>query len=394
MIDRQNAILLKFKELYGTSKGVGVTRAPGRVNIIGGHTDYNEGFVLPIAIARDTVVAFKPNGSQELNVHSMALEESGTFPLDAPEMPAEPQWLRYVAGVARVLQDEAGLDLAGVDMVVHTMLPVGGGLSSSAALEVASALALTSAVHVELDRRKLAQMCMRAENEHAGMRCGVMDQYTALFGEAGSAVRLDCRSMQHELVPCSTDAAKFVVCDTGVRRELGTSEYDNRRNECERGVAEAARILTAQPVEALRDLVPGELSALQPELDAVIFKRVRHVVTENARVLDAAKNMRLQNYVALGVLMDASHESLRDDYEVSCEELDTMVEIAWSQTGVYGSRMTGGGFGGCTINLVDAEHVDSFCKNMALAYEAKTGIAPHVYVCAPENGAQVIRPAS
>ena len=220
-----------------------------------------------------------------------------------------------------------------------------------------------------------------------------MDQYVTLFAEEGAAVRLDCRELTHELVPCATDTAKFVVCDTGVHHELAATEYNRRRGECEEGAAEAARILTAQDVRALRDIVPGQLSALEPELDPVVFKRVRHVVTENARVLEAAQSMREQNYVALGVLMDASHESLSSDFEVSCIELDMMVELAWSQMGVYGARMTGGGFGGCTINLIDAEHVDAFCTSVGLGYEQKTGTAPSIYVCAAEKGAEVIRRA-
>ena len=390
MIDRRNAMLLKFNELYGDGEPVAISRAPGRVNIIGEHTDYNDGYVLPMAIARDTAVAFCANGSRDVNVHSMAMDESATFSLDEPELPAEPRWLAYVGGVAMILRAE-GVELVGGDLVVHTTLPVGGGLASSAALEVSSALAFMSLAGAELGRKELALACQRAEHEYAGTKCGLMDQYVALFGEERAAVLLDCRSMSHDLVACSTDTAKFVVCDTGVRHELASSEYGRRQTECGKGVREAARVLADTRVEALRDLEPGDLSALEPELDPLVFRRVRHVVTENARVLGAVQAMREQNHMALGVLMDASHESLRDDYEVSCAELDAMVDIAWSQPGVYGARMTGGGFGGCTISLVDAAQVDAFCREVALAYQAKTGISPSVYVCAPERGAEVVR---
>jgi galactokinase len=392
MIDRANAMLLEFKELYGAADDVGLARAPGRVNIIGEHTDYNDGYVLPIAIARDTMAAFKANGTRRLRVRSMNLGASVEMNLDADEMPAEPTWMAYVGGVARVLASK-GVDLVGTDLVLHTTLPVGGGLSSSAALEVSAALALTSAAGADVPRRDLALACQEAETEYAGMRCGIMDQYAALFGEAGMAVELDCRAVRHELVPCATDTAKFVVCDTGVKHELASSEYNHRREECERAAAEAARALSGENIRSLRDLVPGDLSAVQMELDATLFKRVRHVVTENGRVVEAARALAERNYVALGVLMDASHESLRDDYEVSSPELDMMVDLAWSQTGVYGSRMTGGGFGGCTISLVDAEHVDAFCEHVATTYRDRTGRTPSLYVCSPEKGAEIVRRA-
>ena len=393
MIDRENAMLLKFKELYGTDDGVGLARAPGRVNIIGEHTDYNEGFVLPIAIARDTLVAFKPNGTRDVNVYSMEQDKPESFSLEQPGDASAPAWMAYVAGVAGELQ-AAGYDPVGIDMVIHSTVPIGGGLSSSAALEVSTALAYSSAAGFEVERKELALICQAAEHHYAGMLCGVMDQYVALFGERGLAIRLDCRSLEHEAVPLSAATAKFIVCDTGVRHELASSEYNKRRAECEQGVAVASRILRDREVKALRDVTPSDLPHLVDDLDQVVVKRVRHVVTENARVLSAVQAMRSQNHVELGVLMDASHDSLRDDYEVSCVELDTLVEIAWQQGGVYGSRMTGGGFGGCTISLVAADKVDAFCKNVGAAYEEKTGITPSIYVCAPEDGAGVIRPAS
>ena len=393
MIDRENAILLKFEERYGTCKGVGLARAPGRVNIIGEHTDYNEGYVLPIAIGQNTLVAFRPNGSRMVNAYSMTKEEATGFSLDERKTDAIPHWASYVAGVAYALQD-ADVHPVGADIVIHTTLPVGGGLSSSAALEVSCGLAFTSAAGIELDKKKLALVCQAAENTYVGMQCGIMDQYVALFAHKGAAVRIDCRSLEHELVPLSMSGAKFVVCDTGVRHTLASSEYNNRRRECEQGARLAAQVLCGEPIRTLRDLAADDLPELQAPLDPVVFKRVRHVVTENARVVEATKAMKMENYIELGVMMDASHESLRDDYEVSCKELDTMVEIAWSQPGVYGSRMTGGGFGGCTITLIDTAHVDAFCERMAQAYKTATGTTPSMTVCSPESAAEVIRAAS
>jgi len=390
VIDRHNAMLLKFKELYGTDKDVGLSRAPGRVNIIGEHTDYNEGFVLPIAIAPDTRVAFRPNGSRSVNAYSAEMDEHASFDLDNPKEAAGKGWIAYVAGAAGELE-VAGFGLVGLDLVINSTVPIGGGLSSSAALEVSSALAFTAAVDVELEAKRLALICQAAEHHYAGMMCGVMDQYVALFGRRGVAIRLDCRSLEHEAVPVAVENATFVVCDTRVRHELASSAYNKRRAECEQGVAVAARVLEGRSVAALRDVEPGDLGDLEPELDPVVFKRVRHVVTENARVLEAVDAMKSGNPVALGVLMDASHRSLRDDYEVSCEELDILVELAWEQDGLFGSRMTGGGFGGCTISLVDGEKLDAFCRTVGEAYEARTGITPSIYVCAPEDGAGVVR---
>lgn len=394
MIEGHSAVLLRFAEIYGDSDGVGIARAPGRVNIIGEHTDYNEGYVLSLAISRDTVVAFRPNSERRLNVYTMTdvgEAVNGSLSLDDAYVPLTPRWMSYVAGVARVLQNE-GIPLMGMNMVVHTTLPMGAGLSSSAALEISTALALLSSAGVEVDKKKLALLCQRAKGEFAGTRCGI-DQYVSLFAEENSAVLLDCRTLQHQSIACPTDLAKFIVCDTGVRHKLASTEYNKRRCECEQGVAGARLLLKDRNIRSLRDLEVGDLPALESELEPVVFRRVRHVVTEIARVLEAACSMRQKNYVALGVLMDASHESLRNDYEVSCRELDILVEAAWSQMGVYGSRMTGGGLGGCTITLIDASRIDTFCKDVALLYESQTGIKPSIYVCTPGGAAAVLREA-
>jgi len=389
MLDRERAILTTFASRFGDSEGAGLARAPGRVNIIGEHTDYNGGFVLPMAIARDTLVAFKPNGTRTVHVHSMTFDESSEFSLEDVRAGAGPAWRPYVAGVAGAFQ-EANVSVPGLDMVVHSTVPIGGGLSSSAALEVSTALAFLAAAGVRLEKKKIALICQRAENAYAGMNCGIMDQYVALFGQKGAAVKLDCRALEHELVPLEVDSARFVVCDTGVRHELASSEYNKRRRECEEGARAAGKIL-GRDVAALRDLEPEDLPALEGRLDPVVFRRVRHVVTEDRRVHEAARAMAARDCAGLGELMNASHDSLRDDYEVSCAELDTLVEVARSHSGVFGSRMTGGGFGGCTITLVDAERVEHFREEVARAYERTTGRIPAATVCTPEAGAAVLR---
>lgn len=376
-----------FSHAFGDARNTTITRAPGRVNIIGEHTDYNDGYVLPIAIDRSVLVAMRPNGSSIVNIQSVNYDQSASFDLDAEVLEADAQWLRYPFGVARVLQSE-GHALAGMDVAVEGNVPLGGGLSSSAAIEVAFALAYCTASKLDIAPLALAQLCRKAESEYAGVNCGIMDQYVALFAEKDHAVFLDCRNLTHEQVPCRTDAVKLVVSDTGVRHSLAGSEYNTRRAQCERGAASFARRI--DHVKNLRDLVPEDVQMLGEDLESPILERCRHVVTENARTVAAAQALRRKNVYQLGVLMSASHESLKNDYEVTCKELDLMVDIALELSGVFGSRMTGGGFGGCTITLVATEKVDDFCKALAQKYEAGTGISPHMYIVAAESGAEVL----
>jgi len=375
-----------FSRLYGDAQNTLLARAPGRVNLIGEHTDYNDGYVLPIAIDKDALVLFRPSGSSAVRIHSLNYDQSASFSLDDEKPDPAVQWLRYPFGVAKVLQEHAGA-LAGIDAVVESTVPLGGGLSSSAAIEVSFALAFCTASRLELDKLTIAKLCQKAEHCYAGVNCGIMDQYVSLHAEKDNAVFIDCRNVTHKLVPFRTDAVKLVVCDTGVRHSLAGSEYNVRRSQCEQGAAWFARII--ENVKNLRDLSPDDIKTAG-DLDPVVLKRCRHVVTENARVLEAVKALRRRNVYQFGVLMSASHDSLKNDYEVSCRELDLMVSIADEQKGMFGSRMTGGGFGGCVISLVAVESVDTFCTALAKQYEAATRIHPQIYVVSAEAGAGLV----
>ena len=387
MNERYGAILQTFAEKYGSADGVRFARAPGRVNLIGEHTDYNEGFVLPMAIDRDMVAAFRPNDTNMVNLHTIDLESSASYSLVDPKVSAEQPWMGYAVGMSRVLMDHDH-KLAGIDVVLQSTVPVGSGLSSSAAYLVAMALAHCDTAGLAFERFELAKLCREAEVRYVGVNVGIMDQFTSLHGEAGSCLFLDCRSLQHQAIPLVTDVVKVIVCDTTVRHQLGASEYNKRRAECEEGVKLIKEHLPH--VTSLRDVAPEDVADLQGIFPPVVLKRVRHVVTENQRVEVAVQALMRHNFVQFGVCMEASHDSLRDDYEVSCRELDVMVEIASGLKGTYGARMTGGGFGGCTVNLVPAEHSESFCKAIASGYEERTGLKPGVYVCSSAPGAQVM----
>ncbi|HJZ67464.1 MAG TPA: galactokinase [Blastocatellia bacterium] len=361
-----------------------VFRAPGRVNLIGEHTDYNDGFVMPVAIDLYTQVAIKPRDDRKLSIHSENFSESIEFNLDQPEPRASRHWSDYVRGVAVVLE-QAGYALRGADLAIQSNVPIGAGLSSSAATEVATASALLENSDSDIDRVELAKLCQRAENEFVGMRCGIMDQFVSCCAREGRALMLDCRSLEYKLLPLPENV-RLVICNTMVKHELGASEYNTRRGECEAGVRHFARVLAN--VRALRDVTVRDLEQKRDELPDVIYKRCRHVVTENARVNKAADALSRCDLSSFGELMAESHRSLRDDYEVSCSELDTMVNLANEVEGVYGVRMTGGGFGGCTVNLVKADRVQQFKRAVAQGYQRATGLTPDIYACSSAGGAK------
>jgi len=371
----------EFNKRYG--EPIGIFRAPGRVNLIGEHTDYNDGFVMPAALAFYTYVAAASRSDRTLSVYSIDFGETRIFDLDHLEPGPSGHWSDYVRGVAGVLRSQ-GHHIVGVNLVIKGEVPIGAGLSSSAAIEVATALSLLTVSNISMNRREVALACQRAEQEYAGTKCGVMDQFISCFGRANQALLLDCRSFGYELLEID-ERVRIVVCNTMVKHELASGEYNQRRTDCEAGVRFLQRFLPE--VRALRDLNLSQLAEYGAEMPAVTYRRCRHVVSENARVLEAAQALHTSQLERFGALMGGSHISLRDDYEVSCRELDVMVELANQCSGVYGARMTGGGFGGCTVNLVDADAVDEFKATVAREYKNATGLQPEIYVCAAAEGA-------
>lgn len=375
------------RRFHNTSR---LFRAPGRVNLIGEHTDYNDGFVMPIAINMSTWVRLTPLAERKLVIVSENFEEEVDFLLDEQNPTPRQRWSDYVIGVAVVLE-RSGFHLRGAELRIRGEVPIGSGLSSSAALEVAAAVALAANSNLEIDRRALAQLCRRAENEFVGAHVGIMDQFVSLHGEAQKAILLDCRSLEYKLLPMSR-RAKLIVCNTMVRHELATGAYNERRAQCETGV----RILAAKVpgIRALRDVSLTQLDQYKDEMPEVIYRRCRHVVSENARVLEAASALEAHDLNKFGQLMNESHLSLREDYEVSCPELDLMVDLARGVPGVFGARMTGGGFGGCTVNLIAAENVDEFRHLVATAYEQRTQLKPDIYVIEAAEGAEEVTNSS
>lgn len=363
-----------------------VFRAPGRVNLIGEHTDYNDGFVMPAAIDLSVFVQVSPREDRKLQIHSENFDEEIELDLDAPNPAPRQHWSDYAFGVA-VMLERAGHHLRGARLQIRGEVPVGSGLSSSAAVEVATACALTANSNLSIDRRELALLCQKAENEFVGARVGIMDQFVSFFGQAQRALLLDCRSLEYKLLPLP-DTVKLVICNTMVKHALASSAYNERRAQCEAGVKHFARFLPN--VKALRDVSAEQLEQFGRELPDVVYRRCRHVITENARVLAAAQALEQHDLLRFDELMGESHRSLRDDYEVSSNELNLMVDLARGRAGVYGSRMTGGGFGGCTVNLVAAGEVERFKQNVAYDYQRITELQPELYVCEPSNGAEEI----
>ena len=360
-----------------------IFRAPGRVNLIGEHTDYNDGFVMPAALEFYTYVAVGPRNNQLLSIHSIDFEHTVEVPLGGIYGAPASHWSDYPRGVAAVLRS-AGHRLGGANLVIKGEVPIGAGLSSSAALEVATAFALLANSGIELSRTDIARLCQQAEHQYAGTRCGIMDQFISCFGQAGHALLLDCRTLDHQPLAINRDA-RIVVCNTNVRHELAGGEYNQRRADCEAGVRYLQKFLPG--IQALRDVTSGDLEEYGARLPQTVYRRCRHVVTENARVLRATEALRAGDLKLFGDLMFESHRSLQYDYEVSCPELDLMVNIALTCPGVYGSRMTGGGFGGCTVSLVRSGNVAEFVATVQRLYTAATELHADVYVCSAGDGA-------
>ena len=363
-------------------------RAPGRVNLIGEHTDYNDGFVMPIAIELYVWVAIAPRVDRKLLVRSLNFPDAAEIDLEARTPRARNHWNDYVQGVAVILA-RAGCRLQGANLLIRGDVPIGAGLSSSAAIEVAAALALLDNSELVTDRVELARLCRSAENEFVDARVGIMDPFVSCCAQAGRALMLDCRSLEYRLLPLPPGVS-LITCNAMVKHRHASGEYNSRRVQCEEGVRLLSRSLPN--IRALRDVTAEELELHGHDLPETIRKRCRHVVLENARVSAAAAALQDGDLATFGRLMKESHRSLRDDYEVSCPELDLMVELAEKQEGVYGARLTGGGFGGCTVNLVKSKAAPQFERSVSGGYEKATGISPQILVTSAAGGVGEVEP--
>ncbi len=374
----------EFQALYAAPAQV--FSAPGRVNLIGEHTDYNEGFVLPMAIERRTYVAGAPNGTSHVKVKSLTLGQSFDFDLERPGPKRRGSWLDYVEGTARALMDR-GLPVIGCDLLIDSNVPTGAGVSASAALELAVGIALSMLGGTpDPDRVKLALAGQAAEHQYVGTMCGIMDQYIAAMGHEDAALLIDCRTLETRSVPIRLGDVSVLICDTRVKHELSSSEYNLRRAECLRASNILAKSLPG--VRTLRDVSVADFGQFATELPGVVRSRCRHVVTENARTLAAVEALTAGDLSQMGRLMTESHVSLRDDYQVSCEELDVAVDIASAQPGVYGSRMTGGGFGGCTVTLVDNAAIENVHAVVKEAFAARGWKEPELFASHACQGAR------
>jgi len=369
-----------FRTRFGSAATI--YRAPGRVNLIGEHTDYNDGFVLPAAIEFYCSVAAAPRPDRKLVIHSENFNQSAEGSLDAISGVAKNHWSGYPLGVAWAIE-ASGKRLKGANLLIRGEVPLGAGLSSSAAIEVATGFALLDQSELPVDLKNLAQLCQKAENEFVGAHVGIMDQFVSCHGRASHALLLDCRSLEYNLVKLPP-GIQLVISNSMVKHEIGSSQYNVRRAECQQGVRVLRDVLPE--IRTLRDVTLAQLQEHRGLLRAKVYSRCHHVVTENGRVHSAVQAFESGDLRGLGRLMSDSHRSLRDDYEVSSKELDLLVEIAMAQPGVVGARMTGGGFGGCTINLVESSAVEAFKKSVAASYFEGTGRKPEIYVSPAADG--------
>ena len=381
--DRIEMLLSGFKEHFG-SEPEALMRAPGRVNLIGEHTDYNDGFVLPVAIDRDIMVASRSRDDALVRIYSLDFNALTEFSLNDISHDSENAWSNYPRGVAHFLKEE-GYELRGMEAVVTGNVPLEAGLSSSAAMEVVMAMTFEKITGLEIDPVKMALICQKAENQFVGVNCGIMDQFVSRMGKKDHALLLDCRELEFDLIPLNLEGVKIVVCNTSVKRGLLDSEYNKRRSECERGVKILDDFLPG--IRALRDVDVDDFQKYHHHLPETTEKRCGYIVRENVRVLESVQAFEEGDLIRFGILMNESHIGLRDEYEVSCPELDAMVEIAWSTDGVIGSRMTGAGFGGCTVTLVAEDSLEDLVSKVNKEYPERTGLQPEIYICTAEDGA-------
>ena len=372
MIDHIRA---QFQSHFGETRDLSVVMAPGRVNLIGEYTDFNDGFVLPMTVDRGVYMGIRPRSDDRISVISLKFDETVTCSLGTFEQPIAGHWSCYVLGVVEELR-LLGLIPSGFEAVIDGNLNLGAGLSSSAAVETATALALQTIFKFTMPRADIAALCQRVEHRYAGVMCGIMDQFASGLGRANHALMLDCRSLSYVDIPVTLGDHRIVIISSEVKRELASSAYNERRAQCEEGVALFKQYDSS--VRALRDVTLDQVNAHASELSATVRRRCSHVVSENMRVLNASAALGAGDLAEFGALMNASHQSLRDDFEVSCEELDCLVDIAQGTDGVLGSRMTGAGFGGCTVTLIHREAIESLKARLA-DYEARFTLKPEVF---------------
>ena len=384
-------VAAEFQKHYGRAPRW-IAAAPGRVNVIGEHTDYNDGFVLPMAIERYAIMAAdlplpgSVSAQSKITIFDTHFNETATIDISAPVTKGTPKWSNYIRGVLCGFQ-QRGVKIPALDVAFMSTVPLGGGLSSSAALEVCTATLIEAATGKAIDPIEKALLAQKAEHDFAGVPCGIMDQFISALGREGHLLLLDCRTRKTELVPMSDPYVALIVINTNVKHELSGGEYAERRAQCE----EAAKNIG---VKSLRDVTADQLEKAKGKMSEVVYRRARHVIGEIERTVHAAEGIRASNWPSVGNLMYASHAALRDDYEVSCAELDAVVEIAEDigyKGGVYGCRMTGGGFGGCCVALVKADSVDAITKKIAADYKAKTGIDATIFASRPAAGATIIK---
>ena len=383
MTDREQ-VAATFAEMFGGEAELAV-RSPGRVNLLGEHTDYNDGFVLPIAIDRDIVMVGRKRKASTVTAYTDNLSQDCSFDLSSIERVGRPTWINYLMGVADQLA-KAGVSLSGAEVAFRGDVPFGAGLSSSAALEVATALTLLGLSGSSMEAVELALLCQRAENSFVGVQCGIMDQFVCRLGEEGKALFLDCRSLDYDLVPLGQAGVLVMICNSKVRRGLAASEYNTRRRECEEAVEELRAVMPG--ITSLRDVTPEDVERHADALSPLHARRARHVATENRRVVDGVEALRRGDLGLFGELMNASHGSLRRDYQVSCPELDSLVDLACEVEGVFGARMTGAGFGGCTVALVAEDAEGEFVKRVDDGFVELFGYRPELYSCRPVDGAR------
>jgi galactokinase len=375
-----------FRDKFHRSP-VQIVRSPGRVNIIGEHTDYNKGFVLPAAIDKAACLALAPREDSQVHLYAADLNQSFEADANHPDRLEPMRWPNYLLGVMQQFLQK-GFKGRGMDLVLLSEVPIGAGLSSSAAIECAMAYALNELYDAGFERMELVKMAQKAEHEYAGVLCGIMDQFASMMGRAGHAMRLDCDTLDFDYVPLRLDGYRFLLLNTNVKHSLASSEYNTRRQECERGVELVKK--KYPHVSSLRDVTPAMLAEAVAGEDALVYKRCRFVVEENIRLKEACNDLHAGNLPALGQKMLATHRGLSEDYAVSCPELDWLVEYVKDKPGVLGARMMGGGFGGCTINLVAVEAIEDLLKSIAPAYEAAMQLPLTAYIVNVDDGTRLV----